>query len=110
MSALVLAAVRELLSWEIDHHTGSDEGDRALREAASRLAPYGRNDLVTRLLSAVIATSRDERERADAIAVESLVAYARRQDADAMRAERDDALRRQGPPGGDERRRGAAGE
>lgn len=110
MSALVLAAVRELLSWEIDHHTGSDEGDRALREAASRLAPYGRNDLVTRLLSAVIATSRDERERADAIAVESLVAYARRQDVDAVRAASDDALRRQGTSDGDARRREAAGE
>lgn len=109
MSALVLAAVRELLSWEIDHHTGSDEGDRALREAASRLAPYGRNDLVTRLLSAVIATSRDERERADAIAVESLVAYARRQDVDAIVAS-DDALRRPRTSDGGERRREAAGE
>lgn len=29
---------------------------------------------------------------------------------DTARAERDDALRRQGPPGGESRRRGAAGE
>jgi len=38
------------------------------------------------------------------------VAYARRQDVDAVRAASDDALRRQGSADGGERRREAAGE
>ncbi len=107
MSALILAAVRELLSWELDHHTGCNDAGAALHDAVKRLAPYGRDDLLVRLLSAVIATARDERVRADAAAALALLDKARRADAE---AESDGTLGRPAPPEGDTRRSEAAGE
>jgi hypothetical protein len=108
MSALILAAVRDLLSWELDHHSGCNEAGAALHEAIKRVESYGRDDLLSRLLCAVIATSRDDRQREDAAAVLALLDKARRADADALSA--NEPLRRPLPPEGDTRRREAAGE
>lgn len=110
MSALILAAVRELLSWELDHHTGCNDAGAALHDAIKRLAPYGRDDLLVRLLSAVIATARDDRQREDAAAALVLLGRARVADVDALRADADDALRRAGGVDGETRRSEAAGE
>lgn len=110
MSALILAAVRELLSWELDHHTGCNDAGALMHDAIKRLDPYGRDDLLVRLLSAVIATARDERVRADAAAALALLGRARAADVDALRADADGALRRAGGVDGETRRSEAAGE
>jgi hypothetical protein len=107
MSTLILAAVRDLLSWELDHHSGCNEAGAALHEAIKRVESYGRDDLLSRLLCAVIATSRDDRQRDDAAAVLALLDKARRADAE---AESDGTLRRPLPPDGETRRREAAGK